>query len=239
MLFRSRVLVTATNSAAARTYASAATNPVANLPVLATAPSISGTAQFASTLTATSGLWSATPTATYAYKWIRCDTTGTAAKTLPSGCVAISADSTGTTYSPVADDIGKYLRVRITASNSAGDAVTFSKTTSLIKGIAPASTAPPVLSGTVKVGQQLSATTGSWSGTPTPSSPYVYAWFACTRSGVATASPSSCSVIRNATSANFTLTSAQIGKFIRVRVTATTTAGSAQYYSAATSAVAP
>ena len=130
-------------------------------------------------------------------------------------------------------------RVRITASNSAGDAVTFSKTTSLIKGIAPASTAPPVLSGTVKVGQQLSATTGSWSGTPTPSSPYVYAWFACTRSGVATASPSSCSVIRNATSANFTLTSAQIGKFIRVRVTATTTAGSAQYYSAATSAVAP
>ena len=126
---RLRVLVTATNSAAARTYASAATNPVASLPVLATAPSISGTAQFASTLTATSGLWSATPTATYAYKWIRCDTTGTAAKTLPSGCVAISADSTGTTYSPVADDIGKYLRVRITASNSAGDAVTFSKTT--------------------------------------------------------------------------------------------------------------
>ena len=236
---RLRVLVTATNSAAARTYASAATNPVASTPALATAPAISGTAQFASTLSATSGSWSATPTATYAYKWIRCNATGSAARTLPSGCEEISVDSTAPTYSPVASDVGKFLRVRVTASNSAGDTVSFSKTTSVIKGITPASTAPPLVSGTARVGQSFSATSGSWSGTPTPSSPYVYAWFSCTRSGVATASPSNCSAIRNATSSSFTLTSAQLGKFVRVRVTATTSAGSAQFYSAATSAIAP
>lgn len=236
---RLRVLVTATNSAAARTYASAATNPVASTPALATAPAISGTAQFASTLSATSGSWSATPTATYAYKWIRCNATGSAAKTLPSGCEEISVDSTAPTYAPVASDVGKFLRVRVTASNSAGDTVSFSKTTSVIKGIAPASTAPPLVSGTARVGQSLSATSGSWSGTPTPSSPYVYAWFSCKQSGVATASPSNCSVIRNATSSSFTLTSTQLGKFVRVRVTATTSAGSAQFYSAATSAIAP
>jgi hypothetical protein len=236
---RLRVRVSATNDGGVGVHISAASNPVARSPLLGSAPVVSGLMKFGVTLSASTGSWNASPTPTYAYRWIRCEAAGTASATIPGGCVTIDSDATGSTYIPVEDDIGRYLRIRITATNSAGSAISFSRTTPIIKGIAPASTVAPVVSGTAAVGQTLSATSGSWSGTPSPAGSYTYAWFSCTRSGAATANPSNCSAIRNATSSTFLLTSAQTGRFLRVRVTATNSAGSVRFYSAATSAIAP
>jgi hypothetical protein len=81
----------------------------------------------------------------------------------------------------------------------------------------PANSSPPVISGTVKVGQTLSTSTGTWSGTAPIS--YRYQWARCS---------SSCSAISGAAASTYTLTSGDAGQKISVVVTATNTAGSAQ-----------
>jgi hypothetical protein len=236
---RLRVLVAATNSVDTRTYVSAASAAVAQAPAVRSTPAISGSAKYGSLLSASTGTWIATPTASYGYKWFRCTSSGAASATLPAGCTEISLNSTGSSYTPVAADVTRFLRLRVTATNSAGSAVSFSKSTSAVSGVAPISTGAPTIGGSATVASTLTVTSnGTWDGAPTPSGTYAYTWYACTRSGSASASPSGCSVIRSATSSSLTLTSAQIGKFIRVRVTATNSVGTTSYYSAATSAVA-
>ncbi len=233
---RLRVKVVATNAGGGIFMYSAATDPVAQEPVNSKAAAVTGTSKVGSTLTASGGTWSATPSATLAYRWVRCTSAGVAAATLPGTCALID-DATLQSYVLSADNVNKYLRVRVTATNSAGSAVSFSKTTSLVAGSVPTNSVAPTAGASAGVGQLLNATSGTWSAVPTAS--YTYAWFSCRVSGAATARPSSCSEIKNATSASFTPTSNLIGKYIRVRVTAVNTAGSASYYSAATSAVSP
>ena len=86
-------------------------NPV---PVNSVAPDISGTVQQGQILTTTNGTWSATPTG-YTRQWRRAD----------------AADGTGnvtnigegaTTYTLVADDVGKYIFCEVTAANANGSA---------------------------------------------------------------------------------------------------------------------
>ncbi|HET9676756.1 MAG TPA: right-handed parallel beta-helix repeat-containing protein [Solirubrobacterales bacterium] len=96
-------------------------------------------------------------------------------------------------------------------------------------GSAPANTSLPTISGTAQVGQKLSASNGSWSGSPTS---YAYQWRRCDGSG------SSCASIAGATSNGYQPTSADIGSTIRVLVTATNSSGSASASSDATAAVA-
>jgi len=60
----------------------------------------------------TNGSWNNSPTS-YAYGWQRCeDEAGT-------GCVDIGG-ATGSTYTVVGADVGKYLRSRVTATNAIG-----------------------------------------------------------------------------------------------------------------------
>src|SRR5207248_11394504 len=49
---------------------------------------------------------------------------------------------------------------------------------------APVNVTPPVISGTAQVGQQLKASTGSWSNEPTS---YAYEWLRCNSNGEACA----------------------------------------------------
>jgi hypothetical protein len=91
---------------------------------------------------------------------------------------------------------------------------------------APAPTAAPTISGTTTVGQTLTASTGSWSGT-TPMS-YGYQWLRCDSTGGA------CTGISGATSSSYLLASADSGATLRVSVTASNSAGSASSQSAAT-----
>jgi hypothetical protein len=88
----------------------------------------------------------------------------------------------------------------------------------------------PTISGTPIVGQTLSASSGSWSGS-TPMS-YAYSWARCNSTG------GSCAPISGATSTTYLLASADAGSTIRVTVTAKNGAGSATATSAATAVAA-
>ena len=93
---------------------------------------------------------------------------------------------------------------------------------------APVNTALPTISGTPQQAVTLSATTGTWSGSPTA---YAYQWQRCDTSGVA------CTAISGATTDRFALTATDVGKRIRVSVTASNASGNSTATSAATTVV--
>jgi hypothetical protein len=104
-------------------------------PTVKTAAAVGGTAKVAKTLTAGKGSWTGTATITYTYKWYRCSLastkTATTAPTSSAKCAAISG-GTKSTYKLTSADAGKYVRVLITAKNSAGTAYSLSKTTAKV-----------------------------------------------------------------------------------------------------------
>jgi len=93
----------------------------------------------------------------------------------------------------------------------------------LSDGVAPTNTVLPAITGTAEVGEDLTVSNGTFTGDAVIT--YAYQWFA---GGVA---------IVGANTNTFTLTSAQIGKIITVRVTASNASGSASASSGATAAV--
>ena len=93
----------------------------------------------------------------------------------------------------------------------------------------PANTQPPLIAGTVAVGQQLQASAGTWTGTPAPV--FSYQWQRCNSSG------NNCNPIQGATNSTYTISSGDAGSTLDVAVTGTNTAGSAQAVSAATTVV--
>jgi hypothetical protein len=96
--------------------------------------------------------------------------------------------------------------------------------------VAPANTALPTISGTTTVGQVLTATAGSWSGT-TPIT-FTYAWKQCDGSG------GHCKNVAMNNKSTYTLVAANSGNTMRVEVTATNNDGASAATSAATAAIA-
>jgi hypothetical protein len=105
---------------------------VAVKPALRTAATVAGTAKVGKTLTAGKGSWTGTATIAYTYKWYRCTVVAkTATTALPASsakCSTISG-ATKSTYKLAKADIGKYVRVLVTAKNSKGYAYSLSKST--------------------------------------------------------------------------------------------------------------
>src|SRR5438046_914415 len=131
-------------------------------PVNTAPPTISGTTTVGQTLTASNGTWSNSPTG-FAYQWLRCNGGG-------NNCAAV-ANGTQQTYTLVGADAGHTLRVRVTATNADGSASAQSDETDVVaprsSTAAPRNTDRPIISGTPRVGQTLTADEGSWSGSPT------------------------------------------------------------------------
>ncbi|MGH2831478.1 MAG: hypothetical protein ACRDK2_01780, partial [Solirubrobacteraceae bacterium] len=94
---------------------------------------------------------------------------------------------------------------------------------------APVNTAPPTISGTAEEGQTLSASTGSWTGSPTPT--YTYQWQICDTSA------NNCSNLTNANKRELTVIHGDVGATLRVVLSATNTQGEASSVSAATGIV--
>lgn len=222
------VQVTATNADGSGT-AEASTATVApaggNAPQNTAKPKISGTAREGEKLAADTGTWTGTAPITYAHQWQRCDIRGAA-------CTDIGG-ANASDYTATAADVGHTLRVRVTATNSAGSAAATSDATAVIAslGNAPASTAPPTISGTAQEGQTLTAANSTWTGT-TPIT-YAYEWQRCDASGAA------CAAVAGATSQTYKLVSADVGHTMRVVVKATNQAGSGSATSVPTAVVAP
>ncbi|HEY3758592.1 MAG TPA: hypothetical protein VGL37_02435 [Solirubrobacteraceae bacterium] len=217
----------ATSAATATVAAAAAQQPAA--PTNTAMPAISGTPTTGQTLKTTNGAWTGSPTS-YAYQWRRCSTSG-------SSCANVSG-ATHATYVLSTSDVSHTMRATVTAVNNGGSTSMSSPATSTVSEsesesesapAAPANTALPTISGTTTEGQTLSATSGSWSGSPTG---YAYQWRDCNTSGA------SCTNISGATTSSHKLTATDVGETIRVVVTATNAGGSQSATSTATATVA-
>ncbi len=220
-----RVEVTATNSAGTASAYSALSAAVAPaLPVNTALGVISGTATDGQTLSTTDGSWTGTTPMTFSYQWQRCDD-----NVLGINCVGIGADSN--TYTLTADEIGKYVKVGITATNSAGSTLSWAEFTSAVAAVPPSSADAPSVTGVLTDGEELSATQGTWAGSPAIS--YSYQWEVCADAG-----GTNCADLVGAAASTYTLTAGEVGKYVRVKVTATNSAGTASAHSALTAAVA-
>jgi hypothetical protein len=209
-----RVQVTAANGVSPNGVAtSEPTTAVPQAPTITTAPSISGTARVGQTLTTTNGVWSAAPAipdpSGYTYQWQRCDAGGT-------NCADIGG-ATSSTYTLQGDDYSRFVRSRVTADNGVSpNGVAVSLVTSQVAGIAPTNAGGanlPTITGTAAVGSTLTATNGTWSGTPATFT-YTYEWQRCDAAGA------NCTSISGATNQTYVPTTADSSGTIRVSVTA-------------------
>ncbi|MGI9824724.1 sunset domain-containing protein [Agromyces sp. Marseille-Q5079] len=153
------------------------------------APTISGGAQFGATLTADHGIWSVKDLE-FTYQWLR------------DGAPIVGAK--GDTYVVTAEDIDATLSVAVTASRIGWEAATATSVESAPVTALPITSNTPTISGTAKVGQQLTAAGGAWSPVETVLS---FEWL---RNG---------DVISGAVASTYTLTAADLGTAISVRAT--------------------
>ena len=224
---RLRVAVTATNSFGTATAVSDATNVlVGQAPVNSFRPSISGTETSGSVLFASNGTWTGSAPFTFTYDWRRCNTSG-------ASCASI-AGATAQSYVLQSIDVGATLVVAVTAKNAAGSATAVSGPTGVIQTGSgstsrPTVTTPPSFTGVLARGQTLRASSGGWTGS-TPMT-FAYEWQRCPTG-------SACTSITSATRTTYTLAAADVGKRIRLKVTASNSVGSTQAFSSISAPVA-
>ena len=172
-------------------------------------PTIGGTAQVGETLTAdTSGIADddGLATVSYSYQWLANDGTTDA---------DISGE-TDVTYTLVADDVGKTVKVRVTFTDDARneETLTSAGTDEVAARPNTPATGEPTISGTAEVGEQLTAnTTGITDDDGLTKVSYSYQWVA--NDGGTDAD------ISGATDDTYTLVDADEGKTIQVRVSFT------------------
>ena len=184
------------------------------------APTISGLAREGNTLTANNGTWTNTPTS-FTYQWQKCDSGG-------ASCTN-STGATAKTYSVTTGDVDSTLRVVVTAVNADGQTPANSKATAVVSSSkAPVNTAAPAITGKAQVGEELSASTGTWTGGVQS---YTYQWQRCDSAGA------SCAAVVDATARTYGVRSIDVGNTLRVVVTAKNASGSTNATSLATAVV--
>ena len=102
-----------------------------------------------------------------------------------------------------------------------------------------ATTKPHISGNTIAVGNTITANPGTWDGPATPT--LAYQWYACTAAITleTQAVPATCSEISSATQSTFTVTAAQVDKFIAVGVTASSVGATPATWLSSTAAKAP
>ena len=202
----------------AETLTSTATNPVAARPNSAAtgAPTINGTVQVGETLTAdTAGIadTDGLTNVTFSYQWIRND--GNSDTDITS--------ETDSTYTLVADDEGKTVKVRVSFTDDVAHEETLTSAATATVGAAPNNPATGTLSisGTAEVGETLAAdTTDIADADGLNGVTFSYQWVA--NDGTADTD------IADATASTYTLVSADEGRTIKVRVSFTDDDGYAE-----------
>src|SRR5437588_833998 len=196
-------------------------------PATSVPPTIVGSAKVGTVLSAVPGTWGGGKPVSFTYQWEQCDAAG-------ANCVPISS-ATGETYKAAAADSGHALVAVVSASSTGGTAVAASPPTLAVGSggsgsvTRPVATTAPSIVGTVVAGQQLTASVGTWTGSPTS---FAYQWQRCDASGT------SCAAIPGAVSSGYTLTPGDIGATLSLVVTATGGGGSQAATALATGLVA-
>ena len=178
---------------------------IRDVPVIASntpatgAPTITGTVRVGETLTATTTDISDSDglnNATFTYQWL---------------ADADITDATGSTYTLVAADEGKTVKVRITFTDDAGndESLTSAPTATVTASNTPA-TGEPTITGTAQVGETLTAnTTGIADSDGLINATFTYQWLADDTD------------ITDATGSTYTLAAADEGKTVKIRLSFT------------------
>jgi hypothetical protein len=219
-----RVIVTATNMDGSGTAQSAPTGvvqPAPTPPKVTSIPTIGGRTVQGEVLTANNGTWSGTNPMAFVFRWRRCDSNG-------NNCAGTGV--TTQTYTLGGADVGHTMRVLVTATNSAGSSSAVSAQTSVVQATPtpPKVTSIPTIAGRTVQGEVLTANNGNWSGT-TPMT-FAFRWQRCDSNG------NNC-VNTGVTTQTYRLGGADVGRTMRVLVTATNSVGSSSAVSARTSVV--
>ena len=196
-------------------------------PVNKTEPKISGHAVQGETLTTTTGTWRNNPTS-FAFQWRRCPPNG--GHFDASNCTPIPGATTSS-YTVRSPDVGRTIRVRVTATNADGSGTVASNPTDVVAlATAPKNTMSPTITGTPQEGKTLVGNRGTWTGNVTNYNDF---WVRCDKNG------DNCSNISGATDKNgYLLTSADVGNTLRFKVEATNKNGSAFASSVPTAVIA-
>src|SRR5262245_19799327 len=104
---------------------------------------------------------------------------------------------------------------------------------SAVTQAAPTNTAEPRVSGSTAIGSTLSATQGSWTGSPTS---FAFQWVRCPRDG-GQPNGGNCAAIGGASTSSYVVAGADVDRRLRVRVTASNADGSATVSSNATAPI--
>jgi len=203
-----RVRVTATNSDGSAQAFSSPTGVVAAAgaaPAPTSQPTPRGSPIEGNTLTASNGSWSGTRPSSFKYQWQRCTTS----------CSDIPG-ATARTYKLVADDVGKRMRYQLVALSSAGSGSIYSNQSGIVasKGTPPVNQTAPVIIGNATVGQQLTVSTGVWTGADPGG--FTYAWDRCA---------ATCTAIPGAVASSYVVQQADAAQGLRARVTAKNAVG--------------
>jgi hypothetical protein len=83
-------------------------------------PTVGGVLRVGRTLTAAKGTWTSTPKLTYRYQWYRCTAGGAAVDATPGTCTLIAGATKSTYKLLTADKTAGYIRVKVTATSTAG-----------------------------------------------------------------------------------------------------------------------
>jgi hypothetical protein len=197
-------------------------------PVNTQEPSISGTARVGQVLQGDRGQWQNAQS--FAYRWMRCDPAGGAPDA--SDCAPIQ-EATGTNYRIRNADRGFRIRFRVTATNADGSTVAASNPTARVQPSnasgAPVNTSRPAITGTPAPNNRLQASRGSWTGDEPMT--FGFRWIRCDAQG------NQCSDISGATESEYVVQSGDLGRTLRVRVTARNDAGTRTATSAQTAVV--
>jgi CHRD domain/Ig domain of plant-specific actin-binding protein len=200
-----------------------AARTAASPPVNGSLPAISGTAQDGHTLTASNGSWSGTTPITYTYQWQRCNSSG-------SSCGSISK-ATNQNYVASSGDVGRTIRVEVTATNADGTAQALSAATGAVNplGSAPGNTKQPDPAGTAQDGKTVTVDNGSWSGLQPIT--FTYQWQTCTAVKVA------CTNLAGMTSSSLLIGPSQVGTLLRATIVASNAVGKTSAFSNLTTIV--
>ena len=185
-------------------------------------PTVSGTAQVGETLTASaSGVSDADglDNATFSYQWIRND----------GSTKADIQDATESTYTLVAGDEGKTIKVRVSFTDDAGNEETLTSAATAEVAARPntPATGAPTISGTAQVGETLTVDTSDIADSDgLVNATYAYQWLADDTD------------IVGATGSGYTLAADDEGKTVKVRVSFTDDAGNEETLTSAATAAA-
>ncbi len=168
-------------------------------PVSSGAPKITGAAKRNATLTASLGVWAGEPAPLLTPAWRRCDAHG-------ANCVPI-ARATATRYRATLADVGRTVRIAVTATNAFGTTAAASAATARVSS-APVITRGPRLSGAPRSGRKLKVRAAA--ATAYPSAHWTYRWQRCP------AHRGKCKTLSHATKSRYRVRGGDAGYRLRV-----------------------